>query len=231
MPGGNRLLDALPPGERNAIATKIEEIRLEGRKALSTPGEPIPSVYFPVRSVVSVLTRVQGTAGIEVATIGNEGLVGVWLSWGAATLHPAELVQVQVPGTALRMDADRFLDALSRHRGLARIVRRFTQALVSQLCQQVACNSLHSIEERCARWMLLTQDRMGAEEFPLTQEFLAQLLGVRRASISVVAGLLQQADVIRYERGRVTVTDRAGLEAVSCECYRVLRGVFDRLTA
>ena len=122
-----------------------------------------------------------------------------------------------------------FIAELARDSGLAGVVRRYTQAFVSQLMQQVACNGLHSIEQRCARWMLLTHDRVGADEFPLTQEFLAQMLGVRRASVTVVAGILQQAGFIRYRRGRVTVTDRAGLEGAACECYAVLREVFERL--
>jgi len=127
------------------------------------------------------------------------------------------------------MGAEAFTAELARGAGLANVVRRYTQAFVSQLSQQVACNGLHSIEERCARWLLLTHDRVGADEFPLTQEFLAQMLGVRRASVTVVAGTLQQAGFIRYGRGRVKVTDRSGLEQASCDCYRVLREVFDRL--
>jgi len=170
-----------------------------------------------------LLTRAEGTDGVEVATIGNEGLVGVSLSWGAEALNPAEFLQVQVPGAALRMDAGVFRSELARDGRLAGIVRRYAQAFSSQLCQQVACNALHSIEERCARWMLLTHDRVGLDEFALTQEFLAQMLGVRRASITQVAGVLQRAEVISYHRGRVTVTDRARLEASSCEYYRVLR--------
>jgi CRP-like cAMP-binding protein len=226
---GNRLLDSLPPAERGRIAGAVDEIRLELKEQLYNSGERIDSVYFPLGSVVSLLTRVEGTPGVEVATIGNEGLVGVSLSWGATTLNPADILQVQVPGGALRMDARAFTAELARGAGLASVVRRYTQAFVSQLSQQVACNGLHSIEERCARWLLLTHDRVGADEFPLTQEFLAQMLGVRRASVTVVAGTLQQAGFIRYGRGRVRITDRAGLEQTSCQCYPVLREVFDRL--
>jgi CRP-like cAMP-binding protein len=127
------------------------------------------------------------------------------------------------------MDAGAFTAQLAEDNAFAAVVRRYTQAFFSQISQQVACNGLHSIEERCARWMLLTHDRVGADEFPLTQEFLSQMLGVRRASVSLVAGMLQQAGFIRYQRGRVTVTDRAGLETATCECYLVLREVFDRL--
>ena len=228
-PAGNRLLDFLTPEERGRIANELEEVNLRLREPLCGSGERIDSVYFPLQSVVSLLTRVQGTTGVEVATIGSEGLVGISLSWGATTLNPAELLQVQVPGTALRMGAEAFTVEITRDAGLANAVRRYTQAFISQLCQQVACNGLHSIQERCARWMLLTHDRVDADDFPLTQEFLAQMLGVRRASVSAVAGALQEAGFIRYKRGRVTVLDRGGLEHASCECYQVLREVFDRL--
>ncbi len=226
---GNRLLDALPIEERSRIAERVEEVSLELREPLCNSGDRIDSVYFPLRSVVSLLTRLRGTPGVEVATIGNEGIVGISLSWGAMTLNPAEFLQVQVPGLALRMDAEAFVAELRESQGMASVVRRYTQAFVSQLSQQVACNGLHSIEERCARWMLLTHDRVGADEFPLTQEYLAQMLGVRRPSVTVVARSLQQAGLIHYRRGRVRVTDRAGLENASCECYRVLREAFDRL--
>ncbi len=199
------------------------------KQSLCDTGGRIDSVYFPLGCVVCLLTRARGTSGVEVATIGNEGLVGVSLSWGATTLNPAEFLQVQVPGRALRMEAGAFTDELAAVGALAEKVRRYTQAFVSQLGLQVACNALHSIEKRCARWMLLTHDRVGAHEFPLTQEFLAQMLGVRRASVSSVAGVLQQAGFIQYHRGRVLVVDRAGLESASCECYQVLREVFDRL--
>jgi CRP-like cAMP-binding protein len=127
------------------------------------------------------------------------------------------------------MDADVFASKISAGGALGEIVRRYTQAFVSQITQQVACNGLHSVEERCARWILLTNDRVGADEFPLTHEFLAQMLGVRRPSVTVVAGILQQAGFIRFRRGRIQITDRKGLESASCRCYRVLREVFDRL--
>jgi CRP-like cAMP-binding protein len=197
------------------------------KQRLCEAGGRIDSVYFPLSAVVSMLNGAGG--GVEIATIGNEGLVGVSLSWDATTLNPAELLQVQVPGLALRMAAETFMTELSAANGLTKVVHRYTQAFVSQLSQQVACNGLHSIEERCARWLLLTHDRVGTDEFPLTQEFLAQMLGVRRPSVTIVAGTLQQAGFIRYSRGMVTITDRTGLEGSSCECYGVLREVFDRL--
>jgi CRP-like cAMP-binding protein len=229
LPEGNRLLDSLDEDDRRRLTRDVEAVRFKLMEKLFDASNRIDCVYFPLQSVVSILTRAQGTNGVEVATIGNEGLVGISLSWGAAELNPAEVLQVQVPGSALRMPAETFTAELAQDSGLAGVVRRYTQAFVSQLMQQVACNGLHSIEQRCARWMLLTHDRVGADEFPLTQEFLAQMLGVRRASVTVVAGILQQAGFIRYRRGRVTVTDRAGLEGATCECYAVLREVLERL--
>jgi CRP-like cAMP-binding protein len=229
LPTGNRLLDALAPQERARLAGEVEEVELELKQRLCEAGGRIDSVYFPLTSVVSMLNDADNSGGVEIATIGNEGLVGVSLSWDATTLNPAEFLQVQVPGRALRMDAEVFIRDFSQGNGLTDIVHRYTQAFVSQLSQQVACNGLHSIEERCARWLLLTHDRVGSNEFPITQEFLAQMLGVRRPSVTVVAGILQQAGFIRYRRGTVQITDRVGLEEASCECYRVLREVFDRL--
>jgi CRP-like cAMP-binding protein len=231
QPRGNRLLDALSAHQRARIEDDLEEVRLELLEPLFGSGEPIDSVYFPTESVVSLLTRASGSSGVEVATIGNEGIAGLSLSWGADTLNPAEFFQVQVPGRAFRMNAGAFVTALNSTEELAEIIRRYTQAFVSQLCQQVACNGLHSIGERCARWLLLTHDRVGGDTFLLTQDFLAQMLGVRRPSVSAVAGQLQQAGYIHYRRGRVTITDRIGLEQAACECYQVLREVFDRLMA
>lgn len=229
LPTGNRLLDLLPGDERDLIVGAMQEVWLERRDRLWGESGRIETVCFPVASVVSLLVRAGASTGVEVATIGNEGLVGIALSWGADRLNPAELIQVQVPGKALLMDATAFTARLSTDSGFAGIVRRYTQAFFSLLSQQVACNALHGIEERCARWMLLTHDRVGDDEFPLTQEFLAQMLGVRRASVTAVAGSLQHDDIIRYRRGRLQVTDRARLEAASCECYQVLREVFERL--
>jgi CRP-like cAMP-binding protein len=229
LPTGNRLLDALGPLERARIATEVDEVQLEMKVRLCEAGGRIDSVYFPLSAVVSMLNDAGGSGGVEIATIGNEGMVGVSLSWDATNLNPAEVLQVQVPGRALRMDAEVFKRDFSQGNGLTDVIHRYTQAFFSQLSQQVACNGLHSVEERCARWLLLTHDRVGSDDFPITQEFLAQMLGVRRPSVTVVAGILQQAGFIRYRRGRIQITDRAGLEESACECYAVLREVFDRL--
>jgi CRP-like cAMP-binding protein len=229
VPRGNRLLDSLPSDELGDLARHLDAERLELKDVLSERGKPLEHVFFPISAVASLLNLVETNSGVEVATVGNEGLVGLPISWGIANSNPRELVQVQVPGDVLVMDAETFSGKHSAGGAFTSVIQRYTQAFVTQLGQQVACNGLHSVEERCARWLLLTNDRVGADEFPLTQEFLSQMLGVRRPSVTVVAGILQQAGFIRFRRGRVTILDRQGLESAACECYRVLREVFDRL--
>jgi CRP-like cAMP-binding protein len=226
--GGNRLLEALPPGEYQRLLGDTTAATFRLKDVLLTPGKPIETVYFPQGALISLLTTMDDGSSIEIATIGNEGFVGVPVFLGAQVMGARDLYQVQVPGQAMAMDARAFLVAAGRD-PLRGLVQRYAQALFTQVTQQVACNGLHSVEERCSRWMLLTHDRVGSDDFPLTQEFLAQMLGVRRASVTVAAGALQHAGFIRYHRGRVTVIDREGLEEASCECYRTIRGEFDRL--
>lgn len=227
-PRGNRILDALPEEIHARLLPDLEPLELEMKERLYVDGR-IDAVYFPLGAVASLLNLAEGTNGVEVATIGNEGLVGLALSWGATRSNPREFLQVQVPGNAFRLEARAFVAALSDQAPFSTLVQRYTQAFFSQVAQQVACNGLHSIQERCARWILATHDRVATDEFPLTQEFLAQMLGARRPTVSTVAGILSQAGFIRYRRGRMTVTDREGLESASCECYAVVREVFDRL--
>jgi CRP-like cAMP-binding protein len=228
LPRGNRILDALPPKEYKRLLPVLSPVSFELKHLLLEPGKAIDTVYFPVSAVVSLLTTMDDGSAVEVATLGNEGIVGVPVFLGAQAMGARDFYQVQVPGHALAMDTAAFLDSTGRD-PLRGLVQRYAQALFSQITQQVACNGLHSVEERCSRWMLLTHDRVGSNEFPLTQEFLAQMLGVRRASVTVAAGILQKAGFIRYSRGRVAIVDRDGLENSSCECYRIIRTEFDRL--
>jgi hypothetical protein len=229
FPPGNRLLDSLPDTDTDELASDLEVERLELKDPLLEPGKRIDHVYFPINAVGSILSLVDQTPGVEIATVGNEGMIGLSVSWGITTTNPAEVSQCQVPGDTLIMDVDTFASRVSEGGAFTEAVHLYTQAFVSQISQQVACNGLHSVEERCARWLLLTADRVRGDEFPLTQEFLAQMLGVRRPSVTVVEGTLQQAGLIRSRRGRVEITDRRRLEMASCECYGVLRDVFDRL--
>jgi CRP-like cAMP-binding protein len=227
VPGRNRLLASLPGGDREQLRPLLEPVRLDFKQVLYAPNEPIAHVYFPLDAVVSLLTVMEDGASVEIGTVGNEGMVGLPVFLGADSL-PSQAFS-QVPGDALRMEAPVFREAAERLPALRRAMHRYTQALFNQVAQSAACNRLHSLEERCARWLLMTHDRVGTDRFQLTQEFLAQMLGTRRPSVSVAAGMLQQAGFIRYSRGRITVADREGLEGASCECYEVIRQEFDRL--
>jgi CRP-like cAMP-binding protein len=213
---------------RQPFLPALEWIPLAVRERLIEPDVPIPWVYFPLHGVVSLISTLGSGAQVEVATIGNEGLIGLPLVLYANTIPFTAFVQV--PGEALRIDAAVFGRLLDEETGTVRqLLYRYTQALFNQLAQHVVCNRLHQIAQRSARWLLLTHDRVGRDEFPLTHEFLALMLGVRRASVTEVAGRLQRAGLIRYRLGRIRVLDRAGLEAASCECYGVIKQEYDRL--
>jgi len=179
-------------------------------------------------AVVSILTGMEDGSAVEIATIGNEGMVGAPIVIGARETVPRGITPVQVPGTVIRIDADRFREQ-SNDGALRDVAGRYLQAFLAQVSQQVPCNGLHSVEERCSRWIRLTHDRVKTDEFPPTLEFLSQLLGVRRASVTVAAGALQRAGFIRFHRGRLTVLDREGLEGTACECYMHVRSEFRRL--
>jgi CRP-like cAMP-binding protein len=225
----NRLLGALPDEDFERLKDEFRARDGEQKYVLADAGDPLNEVYFPVDAVVSVLTRMDDGASVEIATVGNEGLVGVTVAWGAERMNPKEFATVQVPGTIVTMDADAFREEIRRQTPLASLVERYTQAFFTQVSQQVACNGLHSVEQRCARWLLMTRDRAGTDEFPMTHEFLAQMLGVRRATVTVTAGILQKAGFVQFSRGRVAIVDGDGLEQAACECYAVTREVYDRL--
>ena len=226
----NRLLKALPEEDFERLNGELRHRDAPQKEGLAEPGQPISEVHFPVDAVVSVLTRMDDGPSVEIATIGNEGVVGLTVAWGGDAMNPREFAQVQVPGEIVSVRADLFRQEVKRQGALASLVEHYTLAYFSQVSQQVACNGLHSVEQRCARWILLTHDRVGeADEFPMTHEFLAQMLGVRRASVTVTAGILQRAGFVEFGRGRVTVIDRAGLEGAACECYAVTREVYDRM--
>ncbi len=226
---GNRLLDALPARERKRLLDRFTIQQGDLKERLLDPGHRINHVYFPVTAVVSLLTTMDGNSGVEIATVGNEGMVGVPVFLGIRSLNDRDLAQVQVPGTVLSMSSRAFRDEASNGKAFRAVVERYVQAYLRQVSQQVACNALHPVAQRCARWILLTQDRVGGNHFPLTHEFLAQMLGVRRASVTVAIGALQGVDLVRFSRGQVTVLDRQGLEAEACQCYAIIAKEFDRL--
>jgi CRP-like cAMP-binding protein len=187
----------------------------------------IPYVYFPLTMVASLVISMQDGQTVEVATVGNEGMVGLPAFLGAESF-PGQAF-TQIAGEAVRMQTAVLRGKASLGSPLHDVLHRYTQALFTQVAQSAACNRLHSIGQRCARWLLMTEDRVRADQFPLTQEFLAQMLGVRRAGVSEAASNLQKAELIQYSRGVITVLDRAGLEAAACECYAIVKQEYDRL--
>lgn len=225
----NAILASLPEREFEGLRPGLEVVDSEVRRRVYDPGAPITEVYFPLSSVFSLVAVADGERTVvEVATIGLEGMVGLPVYLGAGTSPHA--AYCQVPGTAARLPATMLRQALSRDGALHAALNRLAQATMVQIAQNVVCNNSHSTEQRAARWLLTTHDRVRRTEFSLTQEFLAQMLGVRRATVSQVAGRLQSRHLIRYRRGVLAILDRAGLEAVACGCYFTVKAEFDTLT-
>jgi cAMP-binding proteins - catabolite gene activator and regulatory subunit of cAMP-dependent protein kinases len=224
----NRILRALPDDEREVLTALLRPTVVPVRTVIFEPGERIRSVHFPIDGVISLVTPLADGNIVEVATIGNEGIVGVPLESAGSLLVRAIS---QVAGRTLQMDAQRFVAELEHLPVFRGLVRRYVQALFGQVSQAAACNRLHSNEERLSRWLLMSRDRVGDDTFRITHEFLAQMLGSRRATVTLSAGLLQSAGLIRYHRGRVTIVDRDGLEGVSCECYGIIKRVMDQVVA
>jgi CRP-like cAMP-binding protein len=226
-PGQNRVLSALSRDLQLRLLPRTEKVSLPLRQLLYEPDTPMAYAYFPLSGVISLVLPLRDGASVEIGTVGNEGLLGSPLLLGVDR-GPTRAFS-QVAGQSLRMRADAFRRSLQEFPDFAEVVRRYTQGLFNQVSQTTACNHVHSVQQRMCRWLLMTHDRVGADEFHLTQEFLAQMLGVRRPSVTVAAGLLQKAGLIRYQRGRIHITDRAGLEAGACECYNTVREELDRL--
>ena len=220
----NRILSALPHQEQQRFYPQLELVALTPAQVLYGNGEPLSHVYFPVTSVISLMNVMQDGQTIEVATVGNEGMVGLRLFFGINTASAKAITQS--PGLALRAQADIFNEE-ARKEPFRMLVDRFIRALLGQIFLSGGCNHFHSVTERCARWLLMMQDRAGVDEFPFTQEFLADILGVRRQSIAVVEATMERAGLIKAGRGKVTITDREGLETISCECYKRVRDEYD----
>ncbi|HXI43515.1 MAG TPA: Crp/Fnr family transcriptional regulator [Bryobacteraceae bacterium] len=224
-PKTNRILKELNAEDRNALVARGKVVQLKFGKCLYRQDEPIGAVYFPLSCMVSLLVSLNGKMQMEMATVGREGVVGA-----------AEVLQnqggmglsiIQIAGAALRIPADSFLKELTARPLLERLMHRHFYALARQILHGAACNRVHSMEERCARWLLMTHERASDNSFPLTQEFLSHMLGVRRATVNVATGMLKKAGFIRYVRGQITVIDRAGLESASCECYKAIIQAYD----
>jgi CRP-like cAMP-binding protein len=227
-PRYNRILQALPAEDRDRLIRNMVPVSLPIKTVLFEPGEPIRAVYFPLGGVISLVTPLDDGAIVEVATVGNEGIVGVPLVPGGSL---AVRAISQVSGSSLRMDAGAFLSEVERAGALSDLVHQYLQALFGQIAQAAACNRLHTNEERLSRWLLMSRDRVGADDFAITHEFLGQMLGSRRATVTLSAGLLQAAGLIRYHRGHVSILDGEGLEGVSCECYGSIKRELDRVGA
>jgi cAMP-binding proteins - catabolite gene activator and regulatory subunit of cAMP-dependent protein kinases len=223
----NRLLAALDDSDYQALAPRLERVELADHEMLARKGERFTHVYFPEDSVISIVNRTNDGSGVEVGTVGNEGMAG--LAGYLETESTEGETFCQVPGAALRLPVAELRDAAARRPGLRKALNWYTQAYIAQVAQSAACNRLHGLERRCARWLLMTHDRVNrAGVFPLKQVFIAEMLGVRRAGVTVAAGALQSAGLITYRRGLIRVLDREGLEAAACECYAVIRKNFDR---
>lgn len=224
---GNRLLSALAPDLTADVSPDLEEVRLASKQAVYEPRQRMEHVFFPIDSVISIVADMDDGTVVEVATVGNEGMLGVGVLLRVAEFDHRAFAQV--PGRALRLRTERLMELVSSSDDFASVLYRYVQALMTQIARAAACNRTHSIDERAARWLLSSHDRAGGNEFPLTQEFLAQMIGVRRASVNTVASMLQRAGYISYSRGRVRVLDRHGLESAACECYGVIRQEYERL--
>jgi CRP-like cAMP-binding protein len=224
---GNRLLAALPPDRREALAPFLERVFLPLGAALYEPGGEQRYVYFPTDSIVSLLYVLENGASAEIAVTGNEGVVGISLFMGGETM-PARAV-VQSEGSAYRLKAAIMKKEFARGGELQYALLRFTQAVITQMAQTAVCNRHHTVDQQLSRWLLLSLDRLRSNQLAMTQELIANMLGVRRVGVTEAAGKLHAAGLINYRRGRIVVLDRARLEKRACECYAAVRKEYDRL--
>jgi CRP-like cAMP-binding protein len=225
----NRLLAALPADDFDRLRPLLKTVPIRLKQVLQKNGERIEAVYFLNGGVASITTALSDGTMVEAATVGDEGMLGVEAFLSADAIAPGETL-IQVPDTSAEMmGVDDFRREMAKQGAFRDLVGRYTQVVIAQMMQTTACNALHQVPQRCARWLLTTHDRMHEQDFHLSHEFLAVMLGVQRPTVSVVAATLQEAGLIRYTHGHVTVRNRKGLEAASCECYPIIRAHFDRL--
>jgi CRP-like cAMP-binding protein len=226
-PATNSILAALPASDRERVLARCQSVELYYGDVLAEPGEPLHYVYFPTKSIISLVARIDGQTRLEVGLVGNEGMMGatLLLDVAASPLHAL----VQGSGTALRMDAATFVSELGNSPALQDVLKRYLYVEMEQLTQTAACTHFHVVEERLARWLLMTQDRAHSDEFHITQEFLAFMLGVRRVGVTTAAISLHNRNLINYSRGNITVLNRRGLEAASCGCYEADNASYARI--
>jgi len=231
QPVANRLLAALPKKEYQQLLADSETVPLKFGDVLFEPGDDIRHVYFPNEGMISLLSAVGEGEHVEVGIVGREGMAGLPVFMGVSKSRNRALVQGE--GSALRMTAAALRKVLSNGHDstLQKLLHRYTHSLLTQISQSAACNRFHVVNERLARWLLMTHDRIEGDEFRLTQEFLSQMLGVRREGVTLAAGVLQKQKLIRYSRGQIKILDRAGLEAASCKCYEVVRDEYNNFLA
>jgi CRP-like cAMP-binding protein len=227
--GANRLLACLSEPDWERIAPRLTRVDMERKQLVYEPGAPIDYAYFPEQGLISVVTTMHDGSTIEVATIGCEGMSGLPIVFGIDQSPHRHLVQI--PGSAWRMQARDLKEETNRDSHLRQMLLRYDMAFISQIMQSVACNGLHTVQQRCCRWLLMCLDRSGTPEVVITHEFLAQMLGVRRATVTEVLRPLQDEGMIKYRRGVVAVVDRERLEGAACECYHVIRKEFSRMAA
>jgi CRP-like cAMP-binding protein len=222
----NRLLLALPRTAYRALLPNLEAVILPHGAVLFEARDPITHVYFPQRCVISLLAAAGDGEGVEVGLVGNEGMVGLSVFLGATSSTTQAVLQI--PDGAWRMEVGAFGRALAQQPSLGQVLRRYTQSVISQVTQGLACNQRHAVRPRCARWLLMAHDRVGADRFQLTQEFLGQMLGAQRPTVSITARGLQSLGLIRYARGIITVLNRTGLESAACTCYDIMEADYAR---
>jgi CRP-like cAMP-binding protein len=223
----NFLLAALPSEEYQRLLPHLQPVSLAIRQIVHVPGEPIEYVYFPYQALISVVTILKDGSTIENSLVGQEGMVGIQAFLGNDTMPYQAIVQIEDGG--VRMPVAAFKAELNQKGALHDLLLRYMRFLLIETTQGAACHSTHPVQERLARWLLNVSDRLQSNQLPLTQEIIAQMLGIRRAGVTVAAGTLQQAGMIRYRRGNITILDRESLEATTCECYQVIKTELNHL--
>ena len=229
VPGENRLLALLPADDYERLAPSLRAVSFSLGEVVYEFGAQLDYVFFPTTSIISLLYTMENGSTAEMGLTGNDGVVGIALFMGGGTM-PNRAV-VQSAGRALRMKAKVLQDEFARGGRFQQLLLRYTQALITQISQTAVCNRLHSVEQQLCRWLLLSHDRLKTDELVMTQELIADMLGVRREGVTVAAGRLQDDGAISYVRGRIQILDRQKLEATVCECYRVVKDELDRLLA
>jgi CRP-like cAMP-binding protein len=225
-PAANRVLASIPPKEYQRLLPQLELVTLEFGQILYQPGKTIRYVYFPLNCLISLLTAVDKRRTLEVGMVGNEGMAGMPFILGMGVSGVRALVQGG--GDALRMASAPFREEFERNPPLQQALFRYTYALMAQISQTAACNRFHEAEARLARWLLMTRDRVESDDFPLTHEFLAHMLGVRRVGVTQAASALKRRNLISYQRGKIQILDAKRLKAASCSCYQIVKTVFER---